>query len=62
MDSGVPPVRSFPDPSNITVAMTGRSEFSFAASTAAFSSYISLMVSMRMRSTPQRTPSFTTSA
>ena len=37
-DSGVPPVSIFPLPSKTQVMKTGRSQFSFAASTAAFAS------------------------
>ena len=48
---GVAPIRVFPFDSNVIVAKTGRSEFSLAARTAAFISYKSLIVSIRIAST-----------
>ena len=45
-------MRSFPLPSKMRLARMGRSQFSLAATTAAFISYRSLMVSMRMQSAP----------
>ena len=50
------PVRRRPSFPSATVAITGREEFSFAASTAAFSSYVSPIVSMATRSAPAFTP------
>ena len=57
-----PPVRSLPRSSHVTHAKTGRLQFSFAASTAAFSSCVSPMVSMKIRLAPASAPALTTSA
>ena len=51
-----PPVRSLPFSSKIIVTNTGREVFSFAASSAAFASYVSLMVSIKIRSAPAFSP------
>ena len=59
---GEPPVRSFPVSSKIRLARMGRSQFSLAARTAAFISYRSLMVSMRMQSAPAWAAARTVSA
>ena len=59
---GEPPVSSLPVASKMRLAKIGRSQFSFAASTAAFISYRSLMVSMRMQSAPALTAARTVSA
>ena len=58
----VPPVSILAELSNTTVTKTGREQFSFAASTAAFASRVSLMVSIMMRSAPSSAPQRTTSA
>ena len=55
------PVRSLPDSSSATVATTGRSEFSFAARTAALSSRASPIVSTKTRSAPAAAPARTIS-
>ena len=47
-----PPVKVFPVSSKVTLAIIGKSEFSFAASIAAFISYKSDIVSIIIRSTP----------
>ena len=59
---GEPPVSSLPLSSKMRLARMGRSLFSLAASTAAFISYRSLMVSMRMQSAPAFTAARTVSA
>ena len=58
--SRVPPVRSFPSSSKVMVTNTGREQCSLAASTAAFASYRSFMVSMRTQSAPAWAPASTT--
>ena len=50
--SGSAPVRSLPSAPKAQVTNIGNDEFSFAASTAAFVSYRSLIVSISMRSAP----------
>ena len=55
-----PPVKSLPDSSKIIEVIIGKSEFSLTASTAALSSYISLIVSIIATSAPSL-PALTTS-
>ena len=52
--SMLPPVRSLPVESKVYVTTTGRSQFSFAASSAALTSYVSLIVSISTRSALSR--------
>ena len=59
--SRLPPVSSFPVSSKVMVTYTGRLARSFAASTAAFTSYRSLMVSMSTQSAPAAAPASTIS-
>ena len=61
MDGMVHPVKVRPFRSNDMVTNTGRPVFSFTASSAAFASYRSVMVSMATRSAPARSPATATS-
>ena len=56
MASGVPPVISFPSDPYALETNTGRSQFSFAASSAARVSWLSFIVSMKMQSAPFPAP------
>ena len=56
-----PPVRSLPESSYTQVTITGRSQTSCAAMTAALASYASLIVSMTMTSAPARAPALISS-
>ncbi len=58
----VVPVKVRPEASKLIVVQTGSSLFSFAASTAAFTSYKSVMVSNMIRSAPHDAPALTTCA
>ena len=60
MAGTVTPVNVRPFSPKVMVTHTGRSVHSRAASTAAFTSYKSLMVSMTMRSAPASCPRFIT--
>ena len=61
MADTVVPTKVRPLASKLMVTQTGRSAFSFAASTAALTSYRSLMVSMTIRSAPAAAPATTCS-
>lgn len=56
MAGTVTPTKVRPVASKVIVTQTGRRVFSFAASTAALTSYRSLIVSMTMRSAPASSP------
>ena len=60
-DSTVQPVNVRPFSSNVMETSTGRGVFSFAAKTAAFISYKSVIVANFTRSAPARQPARTTS-
>ena len=62
IDGTIHPVNVLLFISNVIVHIIGRSEFSFAASTAAFTSSRSVIVSNTTRSAPALLPAFTTSA
>ena len=57
--STVQPVKVRPSASKLMLASTGRSQFSFTASRAAFSSYRSVKVSTTTRSAPAAAPART---
>ena len=61
MAETVVPTKLRPEASKVIVVQTGRQLFSFAARTAALTSYKSLMVSMTIRSAPASRPAMTIS-
>ncbi len=56
IDVALHPVKVLLSASKLIVQNTGKSEFSLAANTAAFASYKSVMVSIKIKSTPLFTP------